>query len=107
MQKKLKLVRALRSGSYDGHRRRVGAEFVVAADAKEGWFVDIGPAPQDAELPVQLLTGQSPRGKSFVEVMEQLGKPQAPQVAPQEQTLAEAASALPVMATPASDESIV
>lgn len=86
---KLKEVEAVRTGSYDGHRRRAGARFFVDASAKEDWFIDIGPAPEGAELPGQLQNAQAPRGKSFIDLMRQLGKPQLPQPV-REQTLAEA-----------------
>jgi hypothetical protein len=103
MPAKLKTVKAIRQGSYDGHRRRVGAEFVVLAEANESWFVDVGPAPADAELPSQLQNAQATtqRGRSFVEVMKSLGEPAKLPEGPQEQTLAEAASALPNL--PAAD----
>jgi hypothetical protein len=73
MTAKLKVVRAKRMGSWDGHRRRAGAEFVVAADASESWFEEVGPAPEGAELPVQITNAQAPVGKSFIDVMKQLG----------------------------------
>jgi len=92
----LKEVRALRQGSYDGHRRRQGVVFVVRADAKEAWFEDVGPAPADAEIPAQLPSAQAPRGKSFIDVMKSLGEPQVPApVTPVEQTLQQAAATLP------------
>lgn len=95
---KLKEVRALRTGSYDGHRRRAGVVFCVREGATESWFEDVGPAPADASLPVQLEGAQAPRGKTFIDVMKQLGQPQAPApVTPVEQTLREAAATLPVM----------
>lgn len=71
---KLKLVRAKRTGSYDGHRRRAGSEFPVRADARECWFEDVGPAPEDAELPSQIQNVQAPKRKSFTEVMAQQGR---------------------------------
>lgn len=71
----LKTVKALRAGTYDGHRRREGAEFVVDAAAKESWFVDVGPAPEGAELPPQIANAQAPAAKSFIDVMQQLKEP--------------------------------
>jgi hypothetical protein len=73
MSQKLKLVRALRKGSWDGHRRRAGAEFVVAESAKESWFEDVGPAPEGVELPTQLPGPQSAPRKGFVQLMQELG----------------------------------
>jgi hypothetical protein len=107
MAQQLKEVRAVRTGSYDGHRRRVGAQFYVAADAKENWFVDVGPAPADAELPNQLPTAQAPRGKSFVEIMQQLGLAKKPQAVAKEQTLAEALSERPVLPPVDADRDLV
>ena len=89
---KLKLVRAKRTGSYHGHRRRTGSVFVVPADAKEVWFEDAGPAPEGAELPSQLQTAQAPIRKTFIGVMKELGRQDLevkPVVAPEPQTLAE------------------
>lgn len=88
----LKMVRALRDGTYDGHRRRKGAEFPVAAGAQESWFMEIGPAPEGATLPTQITNAQAPSAKSFVEVMQQLKDPvvNAP---PTPMTLAEAQAA--------------
>ena len=96
---KLKMVRALRAGSYDGHRRRIGAVFPVRVDAQEAWFEEAGPASADVEFPTQLAGAQALAGKSFIDVMRELGKPQAPApVTPKPITLAEAqaAAALPV-----------
>jgi len=102
---KYKLVRATRNGSYDGHRRRRGAEFPVAADANEAWFVDIGPAPEDTELPSNGSNGQAPKRKSFIDVMNELGTPKAPvDPTPQPMTLSEAKDGLPVQP---SEDSIV
>jgi len=96
-QQKLKEVRALRAGSYDGHRRRVGATFYVRADVKEGWFEDVGPAPADAELSPQRHDGQVSPGKSFIDVMNELGKPRPPApVSPTPITLAEAQAGAPL-----------
>jgi hypothetical protein len=103
MATQLKLVRAKRQGTYDGHRRRAHATFVVAADADESWFETVGPAPEGAELPPQLQTAQAPRAKSFTQVMAELGEPQLPTAVPQEQTLAEAAATHPVITPEAED----
>jgi hypothetical protein len=92
-----KIVRATRKGSYDGHRRKIGDEFPVRADAKESWFVDVGPAPEGTELPSNGVAGQAPKRKSFIDVMNELGKPQAPvNPTPQPMTLSEAKDGLPV-----------
>lgn len=93
----LKMVRATRNGSYDGHRRRKGAEFAVHKDAKEAWFVDIGPAPEGTELPPNGANGQAPKRKSFIDVMNELGQPKPPvDPTPQPMTLSEAKDGLPV-----------
>ena len=92
---KLKTVRALRQGFYDGHRRRAGAEFVVRADAREAWFEDVGPAPEGAELPAQLPDARAPNVKSFVEVMAQLGDKPVVAEPPKPMTVAEAQAANP------------
>lgn len=85
----LKLVRAITQGFYDGNRRRAGAEFVVKADAKESWFEDVGPAPEGAALPTPLVDGKPAAGKPFIQVMQELGKPQVPRNPPQPKTLRE------------------
>lgn len=76
-----KLVRALRTGFWEGHRRRKGAEFTVDADAKEVWFVDIGSAPEGDKAPAQLTDARGPQRKTFVGIMEQLGKKDAQEIA--------------------------
>ena len=91
MKAKLKMVRALRQGSYDGFRRRAGAIFPVAADADEKWFEDIGPAPEGTEIAPQLQNAQAPAGRSFIDTMKRLGAGAVPSAeAPKEMTLAEA-----------------
>lgn len=85
----LKTVRALRMGFYGGHRRRKGAEFVVDAQDNEGWFEDVGPAPEGAALPEQLQDGRPPKGMTFVEFMKSHGSP-AEVRTPEPMTLTEA-----------------
>lgn len=82
-----KIVRAKRTGFWDGNRRRAGAVFPVADDAKESWFEDVGPAPDGTKLPTQLQTAQAPPPKGFVQVMQELAEKRA---AEQPATLAEA-----------------
>jgi hypothetical protein len=66
-------------------------------NAEESWFVDLGPAPEDTELPPNGSNGQAPKRKSFIDVMSELGKPQAPvDPTPQPMTLSEAKDGLPV-----------
>lgn len=74
-----KIVRAKKTGFWDGHRRRAGAEFPVADGARESWFEDTGKKADDAELPAQLRTAQAPAPKGFVQVMSELGKASAAQ----------------------------
>lgn len=69
-----KLVRAKRTGFWDGQRRRAGAEFPVADKAKASWFEDIGPAPAGTLLPAQLQNAQAPAPRGFVQVMKELGE---------------------------------
>lgn len=91
-QPKLKLVRAKRTGSSYGHRRRAGSTFVVPADAKECWFEDVGPAPEGAELPAQITNAQAPQRKTFVGIMKELGRQDIeakPPVVEEPQTLAQ------------------
>lgn len=74
---KLKLVRAKRTGSSYGHRRRAGSTFVVPAEgpgSSEIWFEDVGPAPEGSELPVQITNAQAPQRKTFIGVMKDLGR---------------------------------
>ncbi len=96
----LKMVRAKRTGSWDGHRRRAGAVFAVAASAEADWFTYEGPAPADAALPVQLTSAAPPPQKGFVEVMQQMGNGEQ---APPPQTLAEAGAAEPGASDAAAD----
>lgn len=91
----LKVVRAKRAGSYDGHRRRAGSEFLVDASANENWFEDVGPAPEGAELEGQIQNAQARPGRSFVQVMQELAtaKPASTKVGDEKpRTLAEAAA---------------
>ena len=89
-----KMVRAKRGGFWDGHRRRAGAVFPVADDAKESWFETVGPADPDVTLPAQLQTAQAPPPRGFVQVMDELAKTRAGNAKSaqlQPQTLGEAA----------------
>lgn len=85
-----KFVRAKRTGFWDGNRRREGAVFPVADNAKESWFEDVGPAPAGTKLPEQLQGAQAPAPKGFVQVMKELGDKKTASHAQQPQTLAEA-----------------
>lgn len=69
-----KTVRALKTGFYEGHRRREGAIFTVPAGAKEDWFVEIGPAAEDDTAPAQLLEVRSPPPTTFVGVMDRIAQ---------------------------------
>ena len=91
------MVRAIRTGSWDGHRRRAGAVFPVRESADEKWFEYVGPAPTDAEIPGQLMTAQGAPAKTFVGVMKEMGNGEnAPKVtASQPATLAAAGAMLP------------
>lgn len=107
MAEQLKLVRAKRQGTYDGHRRRTGATFVVRATANESWFEDAGPAPEGSELPPQLQNAQAPRGKSFTQVMKELGESEQPSTRlgdVAQMTLAEAAA---TVAPPVAQDDLV
>lgn len=98
MQPKYKMVRATRTGSWDGHRHRAGAVFPVRADVKdECWFVTVGPAPDDVELPPQLTGPQAPPQKTFTQIMHELGpgEPRIEGVGAAPKTLAEAGNASP------------
>lgn len=92
----LKMVRAKRTGFWDGHRRRAGAVFPVIATAKEDWFEDVGPAPEGTELPKQIVNVQAHAQKGFIELMKQQGNSEPSASPPVPQTLAEAQVQAPV-----------
>lgn len=71
---KRKTVRALRTGFYEGHRRREGALFTVPADAHENWFVAVGPAAEDDAAPEQLMQVRAAPPATFVGTMDKLAK---------------------------------
>lgn len=88
-----RMVRAKRNGSWDGHRRRAGVVFPVKEGVKESWFEDVGPAPEDVELPPESPAISSPTPKGFIDIMkEQANTERAPD--PQPSTLAEAAGSV-------------
>lgn len=76
-----KLVRALRTGFWEGHRRRAGAEFTVDAEADEAWFVKVGAAPAGDQAPTQLRDARGPQRRTFVGAMEQIAQKDAAQLA--------------------------
>lgn len=76
-----KLVRAIKTGFWEGHRRRKGAEFTVPASAKEAWFVEIGPAPAGDEPAAQLKDARGPQKRTFLGAMDVIAAKEAGEVA--------------------------
>lgn len=76
-----KKVRALRTGFWEGHRRRTGAEFTVDAKASEKWFVEIGAASADDAPPPQLQDARSAPKKTFVGAMDSIAKAESAKAA--------------------------
>lgn len=96
-----KLVRAVRTGFWEGHRRRKGAEFTVDANAKEVWFVDVGAAPAGDKAPAQLTDARGPQRRTFVGAMEQIGRLDLPPAAaPVQAAVPEAPAPIPVLEAP-------
>ena len=73
--------------------------FVVEESFDEPWFVTVGPAPEGEGLPEQIENAQARPGKSFIQVMQELGTPKLP-VNP-------ASTQAEVLQTPSGEESLL